>query len=354
VTRLVVKIGTNVLTDERGAPDLNVLAELVRQLAALRGQGRELIVVSSGAVSVGRSLMPGLDHLHRVQRRQVQAALGQARLMQLYQELFAPFGCHVAQVLATKEDFRDRRHYLNMRHCLQGLSRGDIIPIVNENDVVAITELMFTDNDELAGLVAAMVNAEALVVLSSVDGLYAGAPGSPESQLIEEIRPGDKQYAEFILPTTSAFGRGGMHTKYRVASKAAALGIDVFIANGKRPGILLKVLNGEGPRTRFTGEKKASNVKKWLAHRHEASKGDVHINEGAMRALSDPGRVSSLLPVGVSQVEGDFEKGDLLRILYENKEIAIGIAQYGAAAARERLGVKGAKPLVHYDYLLLV
>lgn len=351
--RLVIKIGTNVLTDVDGTPDLDTMAHLVEQIAGLREAAVEVIVVSSGAVGMGRSVAPGFDHLPRVLRRQVLSALGQTKLMQLYQEFFRPYGFHVAQVLATKEDFRDRRHYLNMKHCLQGLLRGNIIPVVNENDVVSVTELMFTDNDELAGLVAAMVNAEALLILSNVDGVFDGPPQDPASRLLPEIDPTDQRYQQYIQPSTSSFGRGGMHTKFRIAGKAARLGITTIIANGKKREILPAVLSGTGAATRFRPKKRVSNLKKWLAHHSEERKAAVFINAGAATALRAPGRVSSLLPVGIIRIEGDFEKGDIVSIRLDEQEVGIGMAQYSAVTARKYLGQKGKKPLVHYDYLIM-
>lgn len=351
--RIVVKIGSNVLTNTAGTPDLEHIGHLVDQLAWLRQQGAEVILVTSGAVAMGRAVLPQLDHLNKVMRRQVWASVGQARLMHFYQELFQPYHIHVAQLLVTKEDFRDREHYLNMKHCLQGLLRGDIIPVINENDAVAVTELMFTDNDELAGLVAATVNAGALVILSNVDGIFDGHPADPGSKLIPEIQPGNPQFQQYILPSISSFGRGGMQTKYRIAAKSALLGIDTYIANGKTPDILQMIWEKSGRFTRFPAQKQASNLKKRLAHQPAERRGVVHLNEGAAEVLRSPHRVSSLLPVGLTRIEGDFEPGDLISLQHEEQEIGIGVARYSAATARKYIGQKGGKPLVHYDYLLI-
>ena len=352
-TRVVIKIGTNVLTDEKGSLDLSQIESLVGQVVGLKEQGTEVILVSSGAVTAGQALLPRSDHFSRVLRRQVLSALGQPRLMNVYQTLFQERNCHVAQVLATKEDFRDRRHYLNMQRCLQGLLRDEIVPILNENDVVAVTELMFTDNDELAGLVAAMTNAQALIILSSVDGVLSGTADDPESRVIPRIDPDDSRYLQYILPSKSAFGRGGMHTKFRVARKAAKLGITTFVANGRRPGILKDLLSGKGSGTRFEANRQQSNLKKWLAHHQEERKARVFVNEGAATALRSQERVVSLLPVGIERIEGDFEKGDLVSIWTHLEQIGIGMAQYSSQTAGQYLGRKGKKPLVHYDYLLM-
>jgi glutamate 5-kinase len=351
--RIVVKIGSNVLTDEQSRPDLERIAHLVEQVAWLRSQGAEVILVSSGAVAMGRSALPQLSHVNPVLRRQVWASVGQPRLMQIYQQLFENQSAHIAQLLVTKEDFRDREHYLNMKACLQGLLRDEIIPIINENDAVAVTELMFTDNDELAGLVAAAVNADALVILSNVAGIYDGHPSDPNSQLIREIDPTDGQFQRFILPSTSSFGRGGMNTKYRIARKAAILGVHTIIANGKKDNILHEIWNQSGAYTLFPSQKKASNLKKRLAYQGAETKGKIVINEGAAQALRAAERVSSLLPVGVTAVEGEFERGDIVAIFCGDEELGIGMVQYSSTTARKYLGQKGKKALVHYDYLLI-
>lgn len=351
--RIVVKLGTNVLTDGEGRLDHNHIAHLTDQVTALKASGTEVLLVSSGAVTAGRALLPQTSHLNKVLQRQISSALGQTRLMNLYQNLFEKHGHHVAQVLATKEDFRDRRHYLNMQSCLLGLLRDSVIPILNENDVVAVTELMFTDNDELAGLVAAMVNARTLIILSSVDGVLSGPPDDPDSTLIPEIDPSDTQFRQFIFPARSSFGRGGMHTKFRVARKAARLGINTYIANGKTPDILLRLKGGTGRCTRFRASREQSSLKKWLAHHHQSRKGKIFVNEGAARALRSKEQVSSLLPVGVVSIEGAFEKGDIVAIYHEKEEIGIGMAQYSSQTAQQYLGKRGKRPLVHYDYLLV-
>jgi glutamate 5-kinase len=351
---IVVKVGTNVLAREDQLLDVTGISRLVDQLAELKRLGVEVLLVSSGAVGAGRSMMPAPQGMSRVVRRQVLAAIGQVKLMELYRQLFSNYGLFCAQVLATKEDFRDRQHYLNMKNCLQALLRDNIVPVVNENDVVAIDELMFTDNDELAGLVAAMTNAEALIILSSVDGFLDGPPEDPSSKVIPEIDPNEKKWLDFILPSRSSFGRGGMHTKFRIAQKAANVGIHTIIANGKRPGILLDIFNGTFTGTRFVAKGPVSGIKKWLAYNELERKGKVFINEGAVQAITSDERISSLLPVGIVRVEGEFEKGDLVRILDEKgEEIGLGVAQYGAETAREHMGQKGKKELIHYDYLFV-
>ena len=351
--RLVVKIGSNVLTQPNGLPDEARMAQLVGQVVALKSLGLEIILVSSGAVAAGRSLLTLPPKADAVRSRQVLAAVGQVKLLSLYAALLTPHGLLGAQVLVTKEDFRDRQHYLNMRNCFQELLQQNVIPIVNENDTISVTELMFTDNDELAGLVASMLDADALLILSNVDGIYDGDPARPGARVIRHIAPYDTGFAEFITATRSQFGRGGMLTKCSIAHKVAKLGISVHIANGKTPDILLNILNESAISTWFQPSKKTSGTKKWLAHA-QAAQATVHVNAGARAALLVAGKATSLLPVGVVRIEGEFRKGDLVQLADEaGQPLGLGLAEYGADKARERLGQHGQRPLVHYDYLFL-
>ncbi|HEX8351271.1 MAG TPA: glutamate 5-kinase, partial [Hymenobacter sp.] len=309
--RIIVKIGSNVLTQDNGMPDADRIRQLVEQLATLKKQGREVIVVSSGAVASGRSLVTVSDKADAVTSRQLLAAVGQVKLLSTYAELFSHHDLVCAQVLVTKEDFRDRVHYLNMQNCFRALLQNNIIPIVNENDVISVTELMFTDNDELAGLIASMLDADALLILSNVNGIYNGDPKDPASELIEEIEPTTTtSFSSFVTTQRSQFGRGGMITKCHMAHKVAQLGIAVHIANGKTENILPRLLSGEAPNTRFIPNKTASGKKKWIAHSETSAKGVVHINDGAKAALTTPGKAISLLPVGVTKISGEFQKGD--------------------------------------------
>jgi len=352
--RLVVKIGSNVLTQDNGLPDLSRMGQLVGQIVQLKSQGLEVIVVSSGAVAAGRSLITLPAQADAVRSRQLLAAVGQVKLLSTYAELLAKHGLLCAQVLVTKEDFRDRQHYLNMRNCFQELLQQQVIPIVNENDVISVTELMFTDNDELASLIAAQLDADALIILTNVDGIFTGDPRLPESELIREIAPSDKGFDTFITAQRSQFGRGGMLTKCHMAHKVAKLGISVHIANGKTTDILPAVLAETAVNTWFRPSKTASGKKKWLAHAHSAVKATVQINAGARTALSTPGKAVSLLPVGVLGIKGVFQKGDIVQITDEaGQPLGLGIAEYGAEKAQERLGQQHQRPLVHYDYLFL-
>ena len=353
--RLVVKIGSNVLTQDNGLPDLARMEHLVAQIAALKAQGLEVIVVSSGAVAAGRSLITVPAKADAVRSRQLLAAVGQVKLLSTYGELFGRHGLLCAQVLVTKEDFRDRQHYLNMRNCLQELLQREVIPIVNENDVISVTELMFTDNDELAGLIATQLDADALIILTNVDGIFDGDPRLPTSQLLREIAPAATDFASFVTTQRSQFGRGGMLTKCHMAHKVAKLGISVHIANGKTADILPAVLAETAAHTWFRPSKTASGKKKWLANSQDSAKAEVRVNAGAQEAITAADQARSLLPVGVLAIEGHFRKGDIIRLTDETGHLlGLGIAEYGSDKALERLGQQHQRPLVHYDYLFLI
>jgi glutamate 5-kinase len=348
--RIVVKIGSNVITQTNGLPDINRIQHLTAQIAEIKKQGIEVILVTSGAVASGRSMIKLNQKYDAVATRQLFAAIGQVKLINTYSDFFLQHQLSCAQVLVTKEDFRDRVHYLNMRNCIEILLQNNVIPVVNENDVVSVTELMFTDNDELAGLIASMVDADALFILSNVDGIFDGDPKLPGSQVIEKITEKSASISAAITSGKSEFGRGGMLTKYSIASKVAKLGIHVHIANGKKDQVLTLVLNQMLKHSHFIANKHQSGKKKWIAHAENAATGAVFLNEGACKALLSD-KASSLLPIGIVKVEGNFQKGDIIKIFDENKQlIGLGIAQYHSDKAIERTGQKKQKPLVHYDY----
>jgi len=355
--RIVVKIGSQVLCDRDGSLNQQVLAGLVEQFAGLQADGWQLLLVSSGAVAAGSGMTR--EKLQKISnpvtRKQVMAATGQVRLMETYRKLFEQQGLSIAQVLATKSDFQTRRHYLNMRGCIEALLTAGIVPIVNENDVVSITELMFTDNDELAGLLAGMVNAELLCLLSTVPGVYDGDPDDDSTQCIQVWDDACYQIDDVVLRGTSALGRGGMHNKLTIARKTANLGTEVVIADGSDPQIMDKIVGAAKTGTRFPVTGKASSTKRWLASADDHATGTVTVNEGAEKALLDNTRLTSLLPVGIEAVNGYFDRGDVIQILnLAGKVLGCGQAGYDHEEASRRIGQHGQKPLIHYDYLYLI
>jgi glutamate 5-kinase len=353
--RLAVKIGSNVLTRKDGTLDVTRMSAIVDQVAELYKSGVEIILVSSGAVASGRSEIKPSKRLDSVEQRQLFSAVGQAKLINRYFELFREHGIAVGQVLTTKENFSSRRHYLNQRNCMMVMLANGVIPIVNENDTISVTELMFTDNDELSGLIASMMDVNALVILSNVDGIYNGPPSNPESEVIRKVEQG-RDLSDYIQTEKSGFGRGGMLTKSSIARKVADEGIAVYIANGKKDNILIDLVHR--PESTLStcflpSSGEVSNMKKWIAHSDGFAKGEIYIDDTAVKALRGE-RAVSLLPVGVTAVKGDFEKDDIVRIFNNKGEhIGIGRVSCDSSEARESIGLHGKKPLVHYDYLYL-
>ncbi|MDR0863635.1 MAG: glutamate 5-kinase [Candidatus Symbiothrix sp.] len=353
--RITLKVGSNVLTRPDGTLDLTRMSSLVDQIAGLHRQGLEIILVSSGAVASGRSEITTKGKLDDVSARQLYSAVGQAKLINRYYDFFREHGIACGQVLTTKESLGTRRHYLNQKNCMSVMLENNVIPIMNENDTISVTELMFTDNDELSGMIAAMMDAEALIILSNIDGIYNGSPNDPTSEVVRIIDQ-DKDVSDYIQTSKSTFGRGGMLTKYRIARKVANEGIEVIIANGKTENILPRILeNGsEAVCTRFlAAPKTSSGIKKWIAHSDSFAKGEIHINANAAKALLGE-KATSLLPIGIVAVSGHFEKDDIVKIIDAGKNlVGVGKVSYDSAKTTELIGQKGNKPVIHYDYLYL-
>jgi glutamate 5-kinase len=353
--RICIKIGSNVLTKADGSIDEYRIKNIVYQLHKLRSLEYQCILVSSGAVAVGRSKIQMDQKTDTVSARQVWSSVGQVELLNIYSKYLGQYQLQSAQVLVTKEDFRTREHYLNMQNCLNSLLKNEIIPIINENDAVSVTALMFTDNDELSGLIASMMDVDALYLLSNINGIYTGDPGLPTSTLIQKADGDINDLKQYITSGKSDFGRGGMLTKCRVAGKIAKAGIPVHIANGTVDDIVLNLVsNSESiEHTEFLASRKASKLKRWLVGSNGFEKAVLVINKGAEAALQS-NRASSLLPIGITDISGEFSKGDILKINTENgKTIGLGRAQYGKNKAIAKLGLSGAKPLIHYNYLYL-
>lgn len=354
--RIAVKVGSNVLARKDGTLDITRISSLVDQIAELHKKGIEIVLISSGAVASGRSELKVSKKLDAVSARQLYSAIGQAKLINRYYELFREHGLVCGQVLTTKENFGSRTHYLNQKHCMEVMLDNKVIPIVNENDTISVTELMFTDNDELSGLIAAMMGMDALVILSNIDGIYNGNPTDESSSVIREINGSQEDLSDFIQTGKSSFGRGGMLTKCTIARKVAEEGITVIIANGKKDNILCDLLRkgSDTVCTKFIpSAKPVSSVKKWIAHSEGFAKGEIHINQGAEAALLSP-KATSVLLVGVTRIVGEFEKDDIVKLFNEKgKQLGVGCAGYDSKEAVKLIGVKDIKPLIHYDYLYL-
>ena len=354
-SRVAIKVGSNVIAKADGSLNTGRILRLVEEIAILHKKGIEVILITSGAVAAGRSEMTPSKKTSIISARQIWAAIGQVKLMGTYQFLFGKYGIQAGQLLATKDSFRDRMHYLNMKNCISAMLENKVLPVVNENDTISITELMFTDNDELSGMISSMMDCGSLLILSNVDGIYTGKPGYEDSQLIREVNGNFDDLSQYISSSKSGFGRGGMLTKCYIAKEIASEGIDVYIANGTRDSIITDIIREKDvPCTRFIGaDKKKTGVKKWLSHSETFAKGIVYVNKGAREALLGD-KATSLLMIGVLKIEGFFKKGDIIRI-YDDKgnQIGLGKSQYDSEKAELYLGEKRKKPLVHYDYLLI-
>ena len=353
--RIVIKVGSNVITQSDGSLNDGRILRIVEDVAILYKQGIEVILITSGAVAAGRSEVSPSKRTDIVAAKQIWAAIGQVKLMSSYQFLFGKYGIHAGQLLATKESFRDRVHYLNMKNCITAMLENRVLPIVNENDTVSINELMFTDNDELSGFISSMMDCKSLIILSNVDGVYNGIPGEKGTELITRIDEESGDLDKYISSVKSGFGRGGMFTKCSIARKIASQGIDVFIANGTRDSIISDIVKRKTvPYTHFiASSKRETGVKKWLSHSDTFAKGAVVINAGAKGALLDE-KATSLLMIGIIRVDGYFKSGDIVRIVdEEGNNIGLGKSQYDSKKAEQNIGEKLSKPFIHYDYMVI-
>ena len=355
MSRIVVKIGSNVLTRKDGKPNVTNMSMIVDQVAQLKNGGDEVILVSSGAVACGRGAVKPTRQLDSVAERQLFSSVGQIRLINIYNDLFAQYDIVAGQVLTQKENFSSRTSYLNQRACMITMIENGVIPIVNENDTASLTELMFTDNDELSGMIATMIDADVLIILSNVDGIYTGNPSDPDSHLIRSVAPGEDVSGN-VVAAKSGFGRGGMGTKCGIAGKVSEEGVKVIIARGDRPNVLVDLIRDpeKVPHTCFLPhERGLSNVKRWIAHSSSFAKGKLIVDENAEKALRGDGAVS-LLPIGVVSAEGDWEEGDIVNIYgVDGTSIGVGRASMNVGDTITAIGRHGSRPVVHYDFLYI-
>ena len=359
---LVIKIGTQTLTTADGVLDYSVLQNLVAQIASLKKQGHFVVLVTSGAVGTGRGLLQQRPQLHAaspINEKQILAAIGQAHLMQAYQQILDQYNLQGAQILLTKQDFITKHHYQNIAHLFQSLRQQDfILPIVNENDSVAIQELMFTDNDELAGLLAAQLGADRLMLLTNVAGVYDKSPSEPGAQIIPVIDSNGKAGAPMpsLTAEKSALGRGGMQSKINTARKMSRLGITTHIANGHEKDVVIRLATNEQVGTTVLPQRKASSVKRWLAMAPQYGASmetpSVIANTRLTEQLKDPDKILSILPVGLTAINGLFAKGERVQVLSEDNELlAIGLARYDVNQLRDCLGQQQQPVFLHIDTL---
>lgn len=353
---IVIKVGTQSILAADGTPFEPVMQHLVEQIVSLQQNGHQVVLVSSGAVASGRKVAHqflGRNYGSSIAEKQVLAALGQHELIAKYAALFKKHNILAAQLLLTKHDFQTRQHYLNIARILREIiAQKQIIPIVNENDSVAIEELMFTDNDELSGLIAAQMNADKLIILSNVEGVYTGHPDNPDSQLLDIIDP-EKGWPQ-VSAKKSTHGRGGMMSKLGTARKMSSLGITTHIASINQPSVIARLILQESVGTVILPCRKKSNIKRWIAYNSDKRTGYITINQGLLSLLKDSNRVLSILPVGIESCSGRFKRGDLVEIMALTGEIVgVGLARYDADKLTALLGKKDQPIFIHYDHLHL-
>ncbi len=350
VSRIVVKLGTGVLTDARKQPDRAQLEQLVAQVATQRKAGKEVVIVTSGAVGAGMGALGFERRPSSLAELQACAAVGQSRLMATYQELFRKHGIEVAQVLLTHDDLEHHERHLNARNTLVTLLSRGVVPIINENDAVSFTELKFGDNDKLSALVACLLPADLLVILTTVDGMIHNF-GKPDAKLLATVKEINASIEEMAGGTTSATAVGGMASKIEAAKMTVRAGIPLVIASGRKKDTLANILAAEAEGTVFVPKpSKLTGRKRWIAFFHHP-KGTLIVDAGAKKALREGGK--SLLPPGIVGCTGDFEAKDVVRICdSDGTEFARGIARFSFKSVRSRILPK--EVVVHRDDMVIL
>jgi len=364
VRRVVVKIGSSLLADAESGIRQDVVDHLVDELAALIQAGKQVVVVTSGSVALGRVRMDWVERKLSVHEKQAAAAIGQPKLMRAYAKAFARHDLSVAQMLLTKDDLRHRRRYLNTSNTSETLFSAGVIPIVNENDTVVVAEIKFGDNDSLGALVSLVVDADLVVMLTDVSGLYDRNPAEhADARRIDMVSHLSQEHVDMAGDTGSAFGTGGMASKLSAARVATRGGVAAAIISGKGKGALTRLLAGEDEGTLFLcGADRQSKRQHWITEVLHSS-GEIHVDAGAANALLKKG--SSLLPVGVTAVDGNFDKGDCVEIIGSSGVIAKGLCNYTADEMRRImghaskdiesiLGFHDFSSVIHRDNLVLV
>jgi len=360
---IVVKVGTNVLSTDDDRLDADRIASLADQLHRICRTGCKLVLVSSGAIGAGMGLLGLKERPKDLSHLQAAAATGQAHLIHIYDKAFRPHGYHAAQLLLTANDFKSRGRYLNVRNTLLTLTEYPVIPIVNENDTVSTAEIKLGDNDRLAAMVAGLIQADLLIILSVVEGLLTAEPSNPASQRIPLVERFDDELLNLVGASKSSRGTGGMGTKLEAVRTATAVGANVIIANGKRPNVLDEILSGADVGTLFLGGGGVlSEWKRWIGYTMPP-KGRMVLDSGARRAVEQQGK--SLLAIGIVRVEGDFAKGEVVSLVdQQGEEFARGLTNYDMAAAMSIVGKRtdeiarelGAIPydeVIHRDNLVV-
>lgn len=352
--KIVIKVGSQSIISADGTVLENVIADIIHQIVILQNQGIQVILVSSGAVALGRIIAKKIANRNygtSVADKQLLASLGQPRLMAIYANICESHKLMVAQLLLTKYDFQTKRSYTNILRLLQkSMSQANVLTIINENDSVAVEELMFTDNDELSGIIAAQIGADKLLLLTSIDGIYDKNPEDPEAKLIPMINLKDKLTIESGTKTT--LGRGGISSKLGTAHKMAGVGIMTHIAKTTEKNVILRLVDNENIGSQIIPERKKAGRKKFLAFGQSTAAAKIIINDCLINILTTEQNCISILPVGIVKFEGNFVKGDLIEIIdSQNKKIGVGVARYNSQKLAGYIGNKNKPAFIHYDYL---
>jgi len=350
ISRIIVKLGTGVLTDSRKQPDLAQMEQLVAQVAEQRAAGREIVLVTSGAVGAGMGVLGFDKRPSALDELQACAAVGQSRLMATYEKLFAKFNLHVGQVLLTHEDLEHHERHLNARNTLVALLRNGVVPVINENDAVSFTELKFGDNDKLSALVASLLPADLLVILTTVDGVVENF-GTPDAKVLHTVERIDDRIERLAGGTSSATAVGGMASKIQAAKIVVRAGIPLVIACGWKKTVLADILRGAEEGTLFIAQsQKLAGRKRWIAFFHHP-KGALFVDDGAKQALREGGK--SLLPPGVRKCDGEFAAGDVVRVCdLDGTEFARGISKFAAPEIKSGQLPRG--EVIHRDDLVIL
>ncbi|WP_226568374.1 glutamate 5-kinase [Mangrovibacter yixingensis] len=334
---LVVKLGTSVLTGGSRRLNRAHIVELVRQCAQLHSAGHRIVIVTSGAIAAGREHLGYPELPATIASKQLLAAVGQSRLIQLWEQLFSIYGIHVGQMLLTRADMEDRERFLNARDTLRALLDNRIVPVINENDAVVTSEIKVGDNDNLSALAAILAGADKLLLLTDQQGLFTADPrNNPTAELIKEVHGIDDTLRAIAGDSVSGLGTGGMSTKLQAADVAGRAGVEVVIAAGSKPGVISDVMEGISVGTRFHPlDTPLENRKRWIFGAPPA--GEVTIDDGALNALEARG--SSLLPKGIKEVTGNFSRGEVIRIRsLDGRDVAHGVTRYNSDALRRIAG----------------
>ncbi len=350
--RIVVKVGSSTLSYSTGKLDINQMEHLVRELANLKNAGKEVILVTSGAQGAGIGRLGLSSKPKTIPEKQAVAAVGQGLLMHMYEKLFSEYGIVVAQVLLTREDIMDRKRFLNARNALDALIHMDAVPIINENDTIAVDEIKFGDNDTLSAMVASIADAELLILLSDIDGLYTGNPNTDkDAAFIPLVADITEDVEKLAGGSGSNLGTGGMVTKIQAAKIAMSSGFPMVIAHGREDKVISRLVEGEQLGTLFLPrENRLHSKKRWIAF-GSCIQGKIFVDEGAKKALIEEGK--SLLPSGVTGIEGDFEMGNTVCVWFNDREIGRGIVNYSSTETGRIMGKKSKeieKFLGHKDF----